>query len=45
MNDGGYSAENGKVKVRLHDGREFNFGAKSVFAFGVKREERQATLF
>jgi hypothetical protein len=44
MNDGGYSAEKGKVKVRLHDGREFIFGVKNVFAF-VEQEKRQATLF
>ena len=44
MNDGGYSAETGKVKVRLHDGREFIFGVKSVFAF-AHMEKRQATLF
>jgi hypothetical protein len=44
MDDGGYSAEKGKVSVRLHDGREFIFGAKSVFAF-AEQEKRQATLF
>ena len=44
MINGGYSAEKGKVKVTLHDGREFIFGVKSVYAFS-EREKRQATLF
>jgi hypothetical protein len=44
MDDGGYSAEKGKVRVRLRDGREFDFGVKNVFAF-AHMEKRQATLF
>ena len=44
MEDGSYSAESGKVRVRLHDGREFSFGVRNLFAF-AEHEKRQATLF
>jgi hypothetical protein len=44
MINGGYSAEKGKVKVTLHDGREVIFWRKKCLCV-LGTEKRQPTLF